>query len=238
MKISNSIVANAIAANRKVACNADIYSLVKQEFKAQYPYKDFGIDMRLEPDGKFKIWEVGSAHGPNDSSGVDWKRIAAKVKSAMGSQISSIKATPYNNGVEGVMARNSVARNAYCEAGDYIETRDGGQDTVERVVGDKVYLKSGDTISMSEVKAVLNAKRVTRNAESEKYFEKHLSDILAMMRKVRSDYQQAKKNDAIVKKLLHDAEREFTQAGYDRNTSNALGRLAKEILDTSPFGLL
>lgn len=101
--------------SRRVARNADIYSLVKQEFKAQYPYKDFGIDMKMTPDGKFKIWEVGSTHGPNDSSGVDWKRIAAKVKSALGGQISSIAATPYNNGVEGVMAKNAVATNAIDE---------------------------------------------------------------------------------------------------------------------------
>jgi len=51
---------------------------------------------------------------------------------------------------------NSRVRNAYCEAGDYIETRDGGQERVERVVGDKVYLKSGDVISMSDVKSILN----------------------------------------------------------------------------------
>lgn len=64
-----------------------------------------------------------------------------------------------------IVANAMAARNAYCEAGDYIETRDGGQDTVERVVGDKVYLKSGDVICMSDVKSVLNAKRVARNAD-------------------------------------------------------------------------
>ena len=68
-----------------------------------------------------------------------------------------------------MVANRRMARNAYCEAGDYIETKDGGQDTVKRVVGDKVYLKSGDVISMSDVKAVLNAKRVARNAKFNPY---------------------------------------------------------------------
>jgi hypothetical protein len=68
------------------------------------------------------------------------------------------------NSTNRVVANAMAARNAYCEAGDYIETRDGGQDTVERVVGDKVYLKSGEVIRISDVKSVLNAKRVARNA--------------------------------------------------------------------------
>lgn len=71
-----------------------------------------------------------------------------------------------NTVVANAMAAHGVARNAYCEAGDYIETRDGGQDTVERVVGDKVYLKSGEVIRMSDVKSVLNAKReISLNAK-------------------------------------------------------------------------
>lgn len=77
--------------------------------------------------------------------------------------------TSTNTVVANAMAART-ARNAYCEAGDYIETRDGGQETVERVVGDKVYLKSGDVIRMSDVKAILNASCTARNAD--RYEEK------------------------------------------------------------------
>lgn len=85
-------------------------------------------------------------------------------KTALNAKISNSVRTTCPVVANAIAANRRIARNAYCEAGDYIETRDGAQDTVKRVVGDKVYLKSGDIISMTDVKTVLNARRVARNA--------------------------------------------------------------------------